>query len=145
MKVTCLIIIMFLMFLSSAKSQLQSDTSDSYWEVVMPSPSAIDIDMLQCLIGSSKDSVVVEFIQNVGSWKFRVDSIYFQGADVDAFLLVSGFPKYVIEASQNHFAEFRFTPKRVGIHSAEIVIVTQAETLTQSIRSEERRVGKECR
>ena len=117
-------------------SYLQEDESDNVFSIVAPSAIAIDIDMGQCLVSSSKDSVFVEFIQNVGSYKFRVDSIYIQGADADAFSLVSGFPKYIIESNQNHFAEFRFTPNRIGIHSAEIVIVTQAETLKQKISGE---------
>ena len=115
---------------------MQEDESDNLFSIVAPLPSVLDIDMLQCLIGSSKDSIVVEFIQNKGAWKFRVDSIYFQGPDADAFSLVSGIPKYIVEANNNYYAEFQFTPKRVGIHSAEIVIITQSDTLRQSIRGE---------
>ncbi|MDT3739666.1 MAG: choice-of-anchor D domain-containing protein [Candidatus Kapabacteria bacterium] len=115
---------------------LQEDESDNVFSIVAPSVSANDIDMLQCLVGTNMDSVVVDFVKNTGSWKFRVDSIYFQGADADAFSLVSGLPKYVVDANQVRHAEFRFIPNRVGIHSAEIVIITQAETLTQSIRGE---------
>ena len=116
--------------------ELQGDESDNVFSIVAPSVSANDIDIGQCLIGTTKDSVVVGFIQNVGSYKFRVDSIYFQGADADAFSLVSGFPKYVVDANQVYHAEFRFMPNRVGIHTADIVIVTQAETILQNIRGE---------
>ena len=123
-------------YIGVGDTNLQQDESDNVFSIVEPSASAIDIDMGQCLVGNSKDSVVVGFIQNVGSYKFRVDSIYFQGADADVFSLVSGFPKYVVEANQVHHAEFRFIPNRVGIHTAEIVIVTQSETLLQSIRGE---------
>jgi len=130
------ICILFIISNDKCFSQIQSDSSDAVWSIVMPEPASTDIDMLQCLIGSSKDSVVVEFIQNVGSWKFRVDSIYFQGADADAFSLVSGFPKYIIESNQSQYGEFNFKPNRVGVHTAEIVIITQAETLTQNIRGE---------
>ncbi len=104
------------------------------FSIVAPSPSTIDIDMGQCLVGTTKDSVINAFITNNGTYKFRVDSIYFRGTDADAFSVVSGFPKYVVEANQVYHAEFRFIPNRVGVHSAEIVIVTQAETLTQKIR-----------
>jgi uncharacterized protein YegL len=114
----------------------QQDTSDAVFSIVEPIASSRDIDMLQVLVGSTKDSVVNEFVSNVGSWKFRVDSIYIQGADASAFSLVSGFPEYTIEPNDSYFGEFRFVPNRVGIHSAEIVIVTQAETLLQSIIGE---------
>jgi hypothetical protein len=115
---------------------LQSDVSDAVFSIVELIASSRDIDMLQVLVGSAKDSVVSEFVSNIGSWKFRVDSIYIQGADASAFSLVSGFPVYTIESKQNHFAEFRFVPSRVGIHSAEIVIDTQGETIVQSIIGE---------
>lgn len=114
----------------------QQDTSDALFSIVKPNGIAIDIDMLQVLVGSTKDSVVNEFVSNVGSWKFRVDSIYIQGADASAFSLVSGFPVYTIEQNDSYFAEFRFVPKRVGIHRAEIVIVTQAEIIIQNIIGE---------
>ncbi|MCO5251976.1 MAG: choice-of-anchor D domain-containing protein [Candidatus Kapabacteria bacterium] len=115
---------------------LQSDVSDAVFSIVEPKAASRDIDMLQVLVGSLKDSVVSEFIMNTGSWKFRVNSIYIQGADASAFSLVSGFPKYTIESNQSHHAEFRFIPNRVGLHSAEIVIVTQAETIIQNIIGE---------
>jgi hypothetical protein len=115
---------------------LQSDVSDAVFSIVEPIALSRDIDMLQVLVGSAKDSVVSEFVSNTGSWKFRVDSIYIQGADASAFSLVSGFPVYTIEPNDSYFGEFRFVPKRVGIHSAEIVIVTQAETIIQNIIGE---------
>lgn len=99
----------------------------------MPQPAAQDIDMGEVLVGNSKDSVVVDFVQNTGTWEFRVDSIYFTGADANAFSLVSGFPKYIVAPNGFKYGEFRFTPNRVGLHTAEIVIVTQSETLTQKI------------
>jgi len=136
MKRFLLIMFVQLIVVSSVMSQIQSDTSDNYWRVVMPTPGAIDIDMEKSLVGVVKDSVITEFVQNIGSWKFRVDDIYFQGADADAFSLVSGLPVYSIEPDMSHYAEFRFYPQRVGIHTAEIVIVTQAETLIRNIRGE---------
>jgi hypothetical protein len=133
-------LILIIMFLGicpkQSFSQIQSDTSKSVWAIVMPETLVIDIDMLQVLVGSIKDSVVSEFVSNIGSWKFRVDSIYIQGADATAFSLVSGFPEYTIEPNVSYFGEFRFVPDRVGIHRAEIVIVTQAETLLQNIIGE---------
>ncbi len=126
----------FILCINNGFSQMQSDTSDNYWEVVLPLSASQDIDMKQVLLSEQKDSLVSGFIRNTGSWKFRVDSIYFRGADASAFSLVSGFPVYTIEASQNKAAEFRFTPNRVGVHNAEIVIITQADTLYQTIRGE---------
>jgi hypothetical protein len=115
---------------------LQSDVSDAVFSIVEPIALSRDIDMLQVLVGTAKDSVINEFVSNTGSWKFRVDSIYIQGADASAFSLVSGFPVYTLEPNKSNFAEFSFVPNRVGIHTAEIVIITQSDTLKQSIVGE---------
>ncbi|MFA6570470.1 MAG: choice-of-anchor D domain-containing protein [Bacteroidota bacterium] len=111
----------------------QEDMSDQAFRIIAPKASAFDIDMKQCLIGSTKDSVVVGFLKNNGTFKYRVDSIYFTGADASAFSLVSGFPKYEIASGGSRFAEFRFQPFKDGMHQAEIVIITQADTLIQNI------------
>ena len=115
---------------------LQEDESDSVFSIVEPMVQALDVDMGKVLVGSVKDSVVAGFIRNTGSWKFRVDSIYFRGADASAFSLVSGFPKYEVKPGDTHYGEFRFKPSRIGIHNAEIVIITQSDTLVQTIRGE---------
>lgn len=130
------ILVLFIVICGSAGAQIQSDTSDFYWKVVKPRPSAMDVDMKQCLTGSVKDSVVRGFAGNPGSWKYRVDEIYFRGADAPAFALVSGLPKYTVEPGLSKDAEFRFIPLRVGLHTAEIVIVTQADTLIRKISGE---------
>lgn len=126
----------FLLIAVSAQSQTQSDTSDTYWEVVFSVPASQDVDMQQCLVGTNKDSVITYFIKNVGSWKFRVDSIYFTGADASAFSIVSGLPIYILEAGRNKATEFRFKPTEARKYEADIVIITQADTLYQKIYGE---------
>jgi WD40 repeat protein len=115
---------------------LQEDQSDNVFSIVMPEAQSLDIDMLKEEVGKYKVSLITDFVKNVGSWKFDVDSIYFRGADSDAFSLLSGFPVYTVEPNSSQFAEIRFTPKRVGIHNAEVVIITQADTLVQNITGE---------
>ena len=117
-------------------TQFQSDESDAVWSIVAPYATAQNIDMEKVIVSNSKDSVVSDFIQNPGKYPCRIDSIYIQGADASAFSLVGGFPVYTIEPSDSYFGEFRFIPNRVGIHRAEIVIVTQAETIVQNIIGE---------
>ena len=112
---------------------LQEDQSDTVFSIVEPLVQSISIDMGDVLMSRNKDSVIIDFVRNSGTWEFRVDSIYIRGADEEAFSLVSGIPKYSIEANSSHFAEFRFTPNRVGVHTAEIVIITQSDTLVQTI------------
>ena len=125
-----------LILISTAKAQIQSDTSDAVWSIVMPQSASRDIDMKQCLLGSAKDSMIADFISNTGTYKFRVDSIYFTGADASVFSVVSGFPKYEVAAGKSKACEFRFVPNRIGIHNSTINIITQAETLIQTIIGE---------
>ncbi len=122
--------------LSPEGTILQEDVSDAVFSIVEPKLSSTDIDMGQVIVGEAKNSVITEFISNTGSWKFRVDSIYFRGADASAFSMVSGFPKYVVDTGLSHHAEFRFIPSRTGLHQAEIVIISQADTLIQNIIGE---------
>jgi WD40 repeat protein/uncharacterized protein YegL len=112
---------------------LQSDTSDAVFSIVAPSPSSKDIDMKEELVGNVKDSLITDFVTNSGSYQFRVDSVYFTGLDANSFSLVSGFPKYAVFANSSKTAEVRFKPKRAGIHSAKVVIITPTDTLVQNI------------
>ncbi len=112
---------------------LQSDTSDAIFSIVAPSPSSSDIDMKEELVGSVKDSLITDFVTNIGSYQFRVDSVYFTGVDANSFSLVSGFPKYTVLANSSKTAEVRFKPKKAGIHNAQVVIVTPTDTLIQNI------------
>lgn len=112
---------------------LQEDVSDAVFSIVAPSALASNINMGDVLISKYKDSVVTGYIRNTGTWKLRVDSLYFRGLDASAFKLISGFPKYDISIGGNKAAEFSFTPRRVGPHSAEIVIFTQSDTLVYDI------------
>lgn len=114
-------------------ASIQSDQSDRIFSIVAPLPASQNIIMGEALRGSSKDSVIVDFVKNTGTWKYSVDSIFIRGADAGAFSLISGTPPYTIEPNRSHFCEFRFTPTKVGAHLAEIMIITQSDTLIQTI------------
>jgi hypothetical protein len=129
-------ILLIILITFSSKAQTQSDSSDAKWSIVLPLASSQDLDLKQCLVGALKDSVVAGFVQNIGTYKFRVDSIYFTGADESAFKLVGGLPKYILNPSENKYGEFLFIPNRVGVHTATINVITQSDTLKQSIQGE---------
>ncbi len=113
---------------------IQSDSSDAVFSIVEPLAEASDIDLGPCLVGSAKDSVVVDLVRNVGTYPFEVRSVSFTGPDAAAFALVAGIPTYRVDAATSHFGEFRFEPTRVGLHQAQLVIVTQSDTLVQNIQ-----------
>lgn len=127
------IFILLIVAIYPSFAQLQSDDSDKVWAIVMPETKCFDVDMKDAYLFQIRDSLITGFIRNPGSWKFRVDEISFRGADSASFSIVSGFPKYVVQAGNAEDCEFRFIPRRLGKHSAEIVIITQADTLIQTI------------
>ena len=126
----------FIVKLSPIGKLIQEDVSDNVFSIVEPELISIDVDMGQVIIGNTKDSLVTGLIRNIGSWKCRIDSIFFRGDDASAFSLISGLPKYIVESGTIHHAEFSFTPTKTGLHQAEIVIITQVDTIIQKIRGE---------
>jgi hypothetical protein len=93
---------------------LQSDISDSVFAFVEPRVASHVIDMGQCLLNSTNDSVIVDFVTKTGIWRVRVDSINFRGQDSSAFSLFSGFPKYYVEPGSTHLREVHFQPNRLS-------------------------------
>ncbi len=120
----------------TANAYYQSDVSDALFSIVVPEAASNDIDMKKCLVGGSKDSLIANFIRNSGSYKFSVDSIYFSGADSNAFVLASSYPKYELIPNQTKASKIVFIPNRIGIHNAVLNIITQCDTLRQIIIGE---------
>ncbi len=115
---------------------LQEDISDSTFSIVVPSISIRKIDMGQCVVGSSKDSVFTEFIINLTKTGVKIDTIFFEGGDSESFQLVSGIPPFKIEGSQSKDVEFRFIPNRIGSHTSTIVIRFWKDTIRTQIVGE---------
>jgi len=119
--------------LSKTDYQLQYDQSDFVFSIVSPAVASIDVDMKECLLGSTKDSVISSYLTNTGTYPCRIDSIFFTGADSAAFSMISGKPPFIIDTGKSKPVEFHFVPVRTGIHQAKINIITQADTLHQNI------------
>jgi len=115
---------------------LQEDVSDAVFSIVAPLPASQNVDMKQCLVGVGRDSLVTTFVQNAGTFPFRVDSILITGSDASQFSLASGIPPFDVSTGGNHAVEFRFRPSSVGVKNAQLFIFTQADTLRQTIRGE---------
>lgn len=115
---------------------VQSDISDELFSIVKPTIDVIDVDMRQCLVGKSKDSVITKFIFNKSLWKIRIDSIYFRGNDASAFAILSGIPEFYINGGESKLVEFRFSPQENRGYIAEIVIVSQSEKIINKISGE---------
>jgi hypothetical protein len=127
-------VLLLIVFLNTnLNSQVQRDTSDNYWKVVKPKAESRNIVFGEVFIGEYKDTLSIDFIKNTGSWKFRVDSMYIIGGDSGSFKHLSGFPVFSIESGSGYPCEFRFRPVHDGIHKADLVIITQSDTLIHTI------------
>ncbi len=131
--------------LENANTFDQEDVSELF-SIVAPLAEARSIDMGREIVGEVKDSLFTDFVENTGTYKVRIDSIYFTGADANAFAQVSAFPVYEIDVNKAQSTEFRFIPNRVGLHTAKLNIITQAETLEYDITGigEERKLHFAC-
>jgi hypothetical protein len=136
MKLIFVILTLMVIFCNLAQSQPQTDTSDSLWAIVAPQALSRNIDMQEELVGSVKDSIIINLVENIGSYYFRVDSIFFSGADRSVFQVVAGFPPFQIEKNSGKNVELRFIPNRAGLHQAKIHIITQSDTLVMDIIGE---------
>jgi len=113
---------------------MQSDQSDSVFSIIAPKAQAYDIDMGKQFVGMPKDSLIKDFISNTGQCNVGVDSIYFSGADKDAFRLVSDFPKYSLIPGEKRSSHIEFLPNRIGLHTAKINIILESDTLVCNIQ-----------
>lgn len=113
---------------------VQEDISDSTFSIVLAEVTAKNIEMGGVLIDDTKDSIVTDFIINIKKYPCRIDAIYFEGNDSDAFKLVGGIPKFTVVGDSIHQGTFRFQPTEVRDYQATIKIITQADTMEQTIR-----------
>jgi hypothetical protein len=121
------------MYANLSFAQIQADTSDHYWSVVIPQASAGNIDMKDCLIGKVKDSVITDILENISTYPVRIDSLYFIGGDAANFRLLSHILPVTINPNSKISLEFGFGPVKVGLHSADMIILTQTDTLIKKI------------
>ncbi|MDT3739444.1 MAG: choice-of-anchor D domain-containing protein [Candidatus Kapabacteria bacterium] len=124
---------MFIWGAGGGDDGLQEDISDSVWAIVAPKAVSYDIDMGKVFIGSYRDSLITDYIYNSGLYKFRIDSIIFDGPDKNAFSVVSGETPYILENTSGMDVEFKFRPVKTGLNQANIKIYTQADTLIYKI------------
>ena len=115
---------------------IQNDISDKNWVIISPLASAADINFGRVINGGMKDSVFSGFITNIGKASIRIDKIEIMGKNADNFALASGSPPFNIPINENRDLEFRFSPDSPGQKTANIIIVTQTDTLSYSITGE---------
>ena len=118
-------------------AQVQRDTSDAVWTIVVPQIASVDVDMKQCLVGNMKDSVITAYITNTGVCQDITDTIFIIGKDANQFQIVSGSQQFSLNPGEAQNMEFNFIPTSVGNKTAQMIeIITQSDTLIKNIIGE---------
>lgn len=114
----------------------QLDLSDSVFRIAEPILRASDIYFGKWVIGGTKDSTISDYFVNNEPYNCRIDSIYFRGNDALTFAVISELLPLSVKSNNKLKLRIGFTPDRLGPHRAEIVIVTQSDTLIYNIVGE---------
>ncbi len=131
----CSLIVIFI-FNVSAFSQIKSDTSNFYWSVVSPVCVGFDIDFGFAIIDKAKDTLINEYLINIGKANATIDSIYIAGEDYYNFEILAGSHPYTLQIKDTHHIELRFKPNKKGPHSAELKIHFNGKILTYQLKGE---------
>jgi VWA domain-containing protein/type IX secretion system substrate protein len=121
--------------LSPEKKPFRKDTSDAVFAIDAPIAEADIVDMGKVLVGSSKDSIIVDFIKNKGHFHCFIESLSIKTGDETNFSAVTNLPASIAK-DNSYSAKFNFTPDKKGTFSSQIYILTQSDTLIYEIRGE---------
>jgi hypothetical protein len=131
---------LLLMNMQQGNAQV-SDVSDGYWSIVVPSASALDVDMGQVIVHQSSELVVPGFVANTGTVPITIEAIVISGGDAGEFALASALTPFILDVGESRAVGFRFSPASVGMKTAMLYVHTQVDTLQHSIRGEGTREG----
>lgn len=112
---------------------IQTDMSDTVFTLNAPTPTASDIDMGTVSVGNSKDTVIVEYLRNTGTYPYRVDSITIAYDANSEFTAVQQSYPIIVPVGSSQSSEFLFAPLSAGAKKAIIKIYTQASVLLKDI------------
>lgn len=101
-------------------------------------PKAKDIDMGQELITESKDSILTNYIFNSENFNFKIDNIKIINGDISSFSVLN-FTASILNSKSGLDVQFRFTPQKIGLNTAQIAIISGNDTILYNITG----IGKE--
>lgn len=117
------------------KSPIQSDVSDSLFSIVAPQALIHDIDMGNVLVGYAKDSVIKGFVNNIGTYQVRIDSIGMKNNN-SIFRQLGNTKPYILDIGKKSDVEFEFKPPGLGKYSDTIFIYYQNDRISCQITGE---------
>jgi len=112
-----------------------SDVSDSLWSIVRPELVATDVNFGDVCVGSYKDTVLLSYLKNTGTFPFVIDSINISGKDAQDFYLVSEFspPSFSLGPNESRILEIGFKPSAPGLRTADLNIYSGINKFTQKL------------
>ncbi len=128
-----LLLIVILIVNMNLFAQINADSSDSVWAIVIPTAKAEDVNLGDCFVGHAKDSLIQNYIMNISNWDFLINEVKIFGIDSSSFSIISDSKNVSLAKYTNLNVEFRFNPIKAGIHNAEIMIVSPIDTLFYKI------------
>ncbi len=134
MKIKYYFLIVFFIFNLNAFSQIKSDTSNFYWSVVSPVCIGYDIDFGNAIIDKAKDTLIMNYLINIGRANARIDSVYIVGVDSSNFEILAGSHPYTLNIKDTHHIELRFKPNKKGPHLAELNIQFNGKVLKYQLK-----------
>ncbi|MCL5991111.1 MAG: choice-of-anchor D domain-containing protein, partial [Bacteroidetes bacterium] len=103
------------------------------WSIVKPEITCSDLDMGSTCINKNKDSVIISYISNPGTYLLNIQSIKITGSDSSAFSIISGMPPFEVAQGGTKAVEFSFQPKLARQYTANVEINTLSDTIRKTI------------
>jgi len=111
---------------------VQQDTSNTMFSIVAPKPTVSTINLGNIPIGISRDSIIINVLQNTNNLPIKIDSITFSGTNASEFRVVSG-GSFILAGGTSADIEFSCKPLGVGIRTASVIFHSQGATYLSTI------------
>ena len=95
-----------------------------------------DIDFKRCVVKTNKDSVVEKVITNDSDVLIEIKEILIAGRDANVFLISSMSNPNTLAAGESKSMNFRFSPRRIGLYEALLIVITKTDTFTLKLVGE---------
>ena len=112
---------------------LQMDTSDCVFSIIIPEIQVSDVDFGDVLIGQSEEVEISNFITNITDATFEIKQMVLRGRDRQEFRLLQDYTGRIIVGNEELKLNVIFDPKSVGVKQAFIDIIIPNDTITASI------------
>lgn len=112
---------------------LQEDISDDFFSVIVPNIRVKNLDFGEQKINTSRDTIVINYIENSTQFDILIDSIFITGSHKSSFTLKNNFVNRLMQANVSLPMEFTFAPKELGLNNAQVNVSANGSIFSSSI------------